>query len=48
MAIKYAIKPGFFALYFNSFNIQMLKDYFNRLAYDDNNDDEDFLKFVAN
>lgn len=46
MAIKNAIKPGFIALYFKSFNIKMLKDYFNRLAYEDNQD-LDFLKFVA-
>ena len=35
MAIKDAIKPGFIGLYFKEFNIQMLKDYFNRIV--DNN-----------
>jgi hypothetical protein len=35
MAIKDAIKPGFIALYFKEFKIQMLKDYFNRIV-DDN------------
>ena len=38
MAIKSAMKPGFFGFYFMTFNIQILKDYFNRIY---NNDQED-------
>ena len=47
MAIKSAMKPGFFGLYFKIFNIKILKDYFNRIYYNDQ-EDEIFLQNIAN